>query len=212
MAQLLQLLTQLREGGHVIIPDDDHTSALRTDGVIEELRQLDKTERLNSSEKLPEVNYEIASSALLLIYRACQFIVYRDIPEQSIRSAFRASPSPDGTAVRIWSVDIAFRYIPGLIKMAKGLNPDDPLVEELKTLATTWPFSSVGVKLDKDPEISAILGNPGLCRMYIDRIVERNDSNRARQEGIIEHFIADSGMYPELLDKLDLTVSDQKHD
>jgi hypothetical protein len=136
--------------------------------------------------------------AMVILYRACQALVYREMPAQAVREVLsKPCPLPPSPQV-CYSVDLALRFIPDLIKLAKGIAQDDPLVSGLLELARAWPLSSVGVALEDDVNVEPFIGEKSLLQLYVDRIIERGDILRLKHPLVREAAREALGMYREL--------------
>src|SRR6185503_3456988 len=101
---------------------------------------------------------EAAIWAASFLYRAVQLTMLRDLGEEVINkllTPFNGPVSPES----ILSVDISFRYLPNVLNLAKGLAPEDVLVKRLQEATIQWPFSSVGMKVEGNMNIDAIMNN-----------------------------------------------------
>jgi len=142
---------------------------------------LDRAVRPTLAFDPPPLSLPAAEWAILLLHRACQALVYRDIDGQAVRAGLALAcpvrPSPRAC----YSVDLAFQFLPELLSLARGIAEQDPLVEGLRKLAAAWPLSSVGVRdLSDDLDVTAFIDEPSLRRLYADRIVERKDLLRLK--------------------------------
>src|SRR5437867_9387461 len=87
----------------------------------------------------------VAVWAAQTIYRACQFLVYREIDPQAASEALAiACPLPPTSPEICYSADLALRVLPDVLTLARAASPDDPLVAALREIARRWPLSSVG--------------------------------------------------------------------
>ena len=69
----------------------------------------------------PPVCPPAAGWAATMLYRACQFVAFRDVDHETIAGALNtACPAGDPPAVH-YSVDLAFRYLPDLTNLAQRL-------------------------------------------------------------------------------------------
>ena len=67
----------------------------------------------------------------VMFHRACQFVAFRDIGEAAMAEALNTS-CPGGNAPTVhYSVDLIFRYLPDLFKLAQAASQGDPLVKHL---------------------------------------------------------------------------------
>src|SRR6185437_12009000 len=101
-----------------------------------------------------------------------------------------------------YSADLAFCFLPDLIKLARGIAEEDPLVTGILALAKNFPLSSVGVAGISDMNIDAFIAHPTLRRLYADRIIEREDHSRLGHPAAREAVREALGAFPELAPKL----------
>ena len=113
-------------------------------------------------------------------YKSVHLTVLRDLNEAAIRKLlvpYGGEVNPEA----IYSVDLVFRYTPGLFGLAKGLAPRDLLVQMLKETAAQWGFSAVGMDLDLESDLDMILAHPSLRAAYVDRVIRLKDQKRASE-------------------------------
>jgi hypothetical protein len=174
----LEFVQSLAETGRVRVGADPGPPA-RLD---EAVRELDRLARPHLAFDPPPVAPAVAGWALLALYRACQSLVYREIEADAVREALSRPcpqpPPPLPPATACYSADLAFRFLPDLIGLARGVAEQDPLVEGLNVLAAAWPLSSVGVRGLGGLDVSPFIGHPSLRRLYADRIIDRADASR----------------------------------
>jgi len=141
----------------------------------------------------PAWSEKAAIWAAKYFYQAVQFTVLRDEGQEIIQHHLKPFPS-EIRAEDIYSADLILRNLPSLFDLAKGLAPGDFLVKNLMELAKDWPFSSVGIKLEGDVNDKKILEHPSLRQVYIDRIIEKKDSNRINK-GTESFLLETTGEY-----------------
>jgi hypothetical protein len=133
-----------------------------------------------------------------LFYRLCQFTVCRDIGAEQIAAVCR-EPCPAARSPETdWSVDLTLRHLPEIFQLARHLSEGDPLVQELKRLASAWPLSSVGIVGLENLSLDSFIGHPVLRRLYADRIVAAEDVSRLNDSRINDLLRADLGIHHEL--------------
>jgi MoxR-vWA-beta-propeller ternary system protein len=166
------------------------------------VRRLDTDQRANLPPTCPELEPQAAAWALLSLYRACQALVYRDIDAESVKK-WLAQPCPRRPDARVhYSVDLSFRFLPDVLKLARGIAADDPLVTGLMSVFAQWPLSSVGVKDLPIANADLLLDDPALCRLYTDRIIEKEDLARLGDARVAEQVRAALGTHRELAPRL----------
>ena len=112
-------------------------------------------------------------------------------------------PGP-ATPEAVYAVDLTFRYLPDLLRLAQGLAPDDVLVARLRQAAGQWPFSFVGAaagppSLPPLAALSPVLSHPALRLAYADRVISARDRARAAQPAVAPLVQAALGDYGAIL-------------
>lgn len=146
----------------------------------------------------PPLSLEVAAWASSLLYRACQFVVCRDIGEPAIVAALK-SPCPEARGPSVdWSADLALRYLPDVYRLAQHLSRTDPLVRELRFLAVSWPLSSVGIPDLTGFDVDPFLEHAGLRQLYVDRVLRKSDLCRLGDPRVDDGIRTALGGHPEL--------------
>lgn len=147
---------------------------------------------------VPAFDAAAAIWAAGFLYRAVQLVMLRDLGEEEVNSLLTPY---DGviSAEAILSVDLSFRYLPNLLGLAKGLAPEDVLVKRLHEAAVQWPFSSVGMQVEAELNIEAIMSNVCARRSYIDRIITARDIKRCKNPQVKEYIQEALGDYGHVL-------------
>lgn len=126
----------------------------------------------------PALDIACAFWAARQFYLACKFAVYRDLPAEAMAQAFDEACPIASPAVRHYSVDLVFRFLPDLYRLARTASSEDPLCLQLLRWAGDWPLSSVGMSDANPSDLGPILEHRGLRKLYADRIVAREDLRR----------------------------------
>ena len=179
--------------------------------LAEAVAALDAHARASLPGDPPPLVPAVGEWAVRLVYRACQALAFREIGEQAIRDAL-GEPCPPATgagpAAVAYSADLGLCVLPDLIRLARATGPDDPLVAELERLGKTWPLSSVGTpKLDV-ADAGPAADDPGLLRLYADRVIERADLPRLADPRVRAAVRAALGAFPELAPHVAKALSD----
>jgi hypothetical protein len=136
------------------------------------------------------------------LYRACQCVVCRDIGEMRVAALLDDRWVDLVTPDVHYSVDLTFRFLPDLLRIAETAASDDPLVQFIRGWCREWPLSSVGVKGLGQVDPGVILDSRSLMQLYVDRIIAREDRDRLTGDPVLTAVQRALGMYPELAPKL----------
>jgi hypothetical protein len=176
--KLTEFLRDLLERGKVTVAGrigsfgDDDLGAAETS-----LRRYYEEDALDMPGAAPAFLPEAALWGARYFYHAVQLAVLRDLGEEVVRQYLQDYPGPR-TPEAVYSVDLTFRYLPDLLRLARGLAPGDVLVAALQRTALDWPFSSVGSDTAGDIVPGVILEHPSLRTAYVDRIIREKDAGR----------------------------------
>jgi hypothetical protein len=195
---LKSFLIALLENGKVRVDRPREESVRETAGAEDVLRQMDGHARLEAPGEPPRLAIEAAVWGALMIYRGAQLLVHRDAGSGWVQRAL-ADPCPEKPSPEAaWSADLALRYLPDLLSLARGIAEGDPLVEELKRIGSDWPLSSVGARDVTARDLSSFVDHASLRRLYVDRVVERRDLSRLGHPRVDEAVREALGAYPDL--------------
>jgi len=128
----------------------------------------------------PAFDAPAALWAAAYLYYTMQLTVSRELDETAIEEHLRGFAGPVTPEV-IYSTDLLFRYLPDLLRLAKGLAPGDALVARLHATARQWPLSFVGQEPGDAQAEATLLAHPALRQEYLDRIIGARDRPRASQ-------------------------------
>jgi hypothetical protein len=104
-------------------------------------------------------------------------------------------------------VDLTFRCLPSLVKMARSAAPSDPLLTHLARWAVEWPLSSVGMAVAGAIEIGPWTSDPCLLGLYVDRVIARGDASRLTNLQVREAVQQALGLFPELAPKMAAAIA-----
>jgi hypothetical protein len=207
LAQFLELL--MTDGRAIVSPiplEPLSSEDVETDPALPLLQQIEARCRAELPGEPPLFSEPTAVWAARLFYHICQFIVCREIGEPEIRAIFaRPCPAPRGPDTD-WSADLVFRHLPTLFRSAKHLSNADPLLDELKTLATAWPLSSVGISDLGELNLESFINDQTLARLYVDRIIGTNDLSRLGHSRVDELIRVALGAHRPLAPELALRL------
>lgn len=128
----------------------------------------------------PDFDSAAAGWAARYLYHTVQLALVRELDETVVAEYLPDFAGP-ATAEAIHSADLSLRYLPDLLRLAKGLAPGDALVARLLATGAQWPLSFVGRAAPApEPEAeAAVLAHPALRQAYIDRVIGARDQGRA---------------------------------
>lgn len=202
---LTDFLKALFDHGHLVLPEPStNRSAADLEQARAVLIEFEASWRLEFPCAAPEFNSEAALWSAKMLYRAAQSMVFRAIGEDELKAGL-AEPCPAGEVASLhYSVDLVFRFLPDFAILAHGAASDDPLLLLLRDLGASWPLSSVGMKgLAGDQvqqlRLAEMLSHPGLRQLYVDRILAKEDLERARELRTNQAIRAAIGAHPEML-------------
>jgi hypothetical protein len=197
---LSQFLKNLFEDGRVLVSPPQPMLADELREAERTLVDLEAAYRLDLPGEAPPLSIPAASWAAVSMFHACQFVAYRDANEAMFAAAF-GNPVPDGAgglscraASQHYSVDLTFRFLPDLMRLARSDAESDPLLNYFRQWANTWPLSSVGMPDVAPASIEPIVEHPCLLGIYRDRILARNDASRRGDPRVEDAVLRALGM------------------
>ncbi len=202
---LALFVKSLLADGRVRVPAAlDRTGTLRviTPDDLDETTSLLVAFESEYRDELPGNPPAISRPALLwgamTTFRVSSFLAHRDANDETIRQAMRESCPESLSPSVCYSVDLTLRFLPDLVRLAKAVSANDPLVEILMELARQWPISSVGIANVGPVDTQAIVDDPCLLRLYVDRIIASKDQSRFDEPRVRDAVLAAIGAHPEL--------------
>lgn len=141
-------------------------------------------------------------AALRCFYRLCLALADRTMEDAAVRSLVQVMPPAATTASEALSADLALRHLPELHQLARSLSEGDPLAEVLEAAALRFPLSGVGITLKEPPDLALLQGHASLWRLYLDRVIERQDGSRLNDPAVCAGIRDSLGLHPELASKL----------
>ncbi|MDJ1501396.1 hypothetical protein [Xanthocytophaga agilis] len=176
---LTDFITDLTQQGNVTVNATiEPFSEIEKQEACQVLEQYYATTLVDIPHTAPAFLPEAALWGAMLIYRACQSILLRHLTESQVRTYLLPYSGPP-SAEAIYSIDLTLRFLPDLMHFAKGLSPDDVLVQLLRNTAQSWPFSSVGVDIEENSDHTTFIRlHPSLKYTYVDRIIQKRDHKR----------------------------------
>jgi hypothetical protein len=160
------------------------------------LEHADAVARLELFPEAPPLDSSAAHWAATALYTCARAIVDRHTETSTLEHVL-TSPFPKDRGASIhWSVDLFFRHLPSLAKIAAQVSRTDPMLPILQRLGTDWPLSSVGMALGEAPiALEPILDHPALRRLYLDRLESQPDPARLKDPRLLEALRTDLGVH-----------------
>jgi|JI10StandDraft_1071094.scaffolds.fasta_scaffold113680_3 hypothetical protein len=190
-----QFLLRLQGSGRVTVGRD---GSPEPGDLASVLRDIDAAVRIDAPAGLPELDLPAAVWAAERLYAACALFAYRDLDARELQGRLGVvCPSPIDRPSTHYAVDLTFRHLPELLQLARGLSPDDLLVQYLYALAAAWPLSSVGMRDLGEVDVTPLCANDGLRRLYVDRVLRHDDRERAVDPRIARAIAAAVGEHRE---------------
>ena len=151
----------------------------------------------------PGVDRSALKGAIRHFHGAAQLAVFRQLgPEEVAKRLGDDFVGESDAAGAMYSVDLVFRFLPDLVRIVKGMNPEDPLLAQLRKWVERWPLSSVGIPGLALSGLEPLLANRCLSMLYVDRIVEADAVDRLHDPRVQELVRGAIGAYPDLSPKL----------
>jgi len=195
---MIAFLQSIFTTGHVRCgPPCDSLEGPITQDALQVLREREKEMRLKFPGRPPSFVDDMALWAAISFYRACQAFVYRDLNPENVDALLNKPAPANDSADAHYSVDIAFRFLPELLRHATSASPDDCLVTKLRTWANQWPLSSVGCQGVTPISIHTLVAHPGLLQYYVDRVLELDDVSRASEPDVARAIRRTVSLYPD---------------
>lgn len=198
MTPLRSFVEELFVTGRVRLTTDDTPGDADIVEAVARVLEFERSLRLDLPGAAPGVDEAALRWALVAFYQAGQFQVYRHLGATKLVERFAEEPPRGATAEAHYSVDLVFRFLPDLVKLARRGSPEDPLLVALTSWCEAWPLSSVGVSNLNPPHCELILAHECLLRLYVDRILRSQDTSRLTDQRIRDEVTRAVGAFPEL--------------
>ncbi len=145
------------------------------------------------------------------LYLAAALTIHREAGPDVIDNLL-AAPPPDLTQPSAhYAVDLTFRFLPDLVRLAKSAASDDPLVARLLEWGRAWPLSSVGMAPGGAVDATPLRTSPLLVRLYVDRILAAGDESRLDVDFVQRAVAVAIGAHPSLVPQLGIKVPPEQN-
>jgi len=153
VSSIAEIMLQLHQTGSLAVPRVLGLGELQR--AMWEIASERELEAPGPSSLHPQTDIATAAWAATLLVEAARFILFRDIEEEVVHATMRA-PAPNPPDPRqAWSADLAFRFLPDLLRRARAVSEDDVLSQHLAGLLAAWSLKS----WSDDPFIAAVLAD-----------------------------------------------------
>lgn len=194
----VRFIADLFDHGRIVLDGDEQPGWDDLDAMSQALVEFELIWRPTLSDEPPALSPAAAMWAGEMLYSACQMLTYRELGEDEITKRL-TRPCPEQPSPEVcYSVDLTFRFLPDLTRIARAAADEDPLVTQLLQWATDWPLSSVGIKGISDVDVEPFIHDRCLRTTYVDRVIAKSDTSRLEDEGTIDALRETIGGFPEL--------------
>jgi hypothetical protein len=181
MAPFEQFLSQLLDDGKVVFRSTGPPEGRPTGRDLARLAEAFATHALDVAGPPIAFDPQTACEAAELVRQSSWALVSRAESIPDLRRRLSLSGTPTSPAQHL-SADLLLRYLPQIIKRARGLDPTDPLIEILGEILRRWPLSGVLSDIEDGPLVPPeFAAHPGLLLLYAERLAA-NDRPAWRPE------------------------------
>jgi MoxR-vWA-beta-propeller ternary system domain bpX4 len=120
----------------------------------------------------PRISFDpqVACAAAEFLRQAAWALVNHDERVNDLMKRLKMPVSPRSASHHL-SADLTLRYLPQVLRRARGLDPSDPLVALLTSELRHWPLSGVLSDVELGPLGPMDFdGHPGLMLLYAERL------------------------------------------
>ncbi len=170
MPTLAAFVRRLVRDGRVALRDRPTAAPGELDEAATVLAKAHAVDALDLAGPSPPFVAARALAAAALVRQSCWFLASRDEGRAELERALefpRPAPRDPGHA----SADLMLRYLPGLLRRARAIDPGDPLADRIAIVLSRWPLSGVLADLDGPPDPPPDWSTaPGLAWRYAERL------------------------------------------
>jgi hypothetical protein len=181
MAAFEDFLTQLLDQGQIVFRSAKAPQDGPTERDVAVLAEAFDTFALSVAGAPIAFDPRSACEAAELVRQSSWALVRREDRLADLKRRLKMT-GPPRTASQHLSADLMLRFVPQIVKRARGLDPADPLSGLLGDLLRRWPLSGVLSDVEEGPRLSLDFGgHPGLLLLYAERLAQ-NDRPSWRPE------------------------------
>jgi MoxR-vWA-beta-propeller ternary system domain bpX4 len=174
MAAFQDFLTQLLDHGQIVFRSAKAPHDGPTEHDVALLAEAFDTFALSVAGARIAFDARTACEAAELVRQSGWAMVQRDDRLADLKRRLKMTGPPQTPSQHL-SADLMLRFVPQIIKRARGLDPSDPLSGLLGEVLRRWPLSGVLSDVEEGPLIALDFGgHPGLLLLYAERL-SQND-------------------------------------
>ncbi len=173
---LSNFLQELFEHGRIRVVAPESEGDFDTKPALELLQTTETRWRSHLPGGLPEFMPTVAVHAAIQLYRAVQFLVYRDVEPGVMEAALQPLQLGPKTPAEHYSADVCLRYMHDVLRLSMAASENDPLNEQIRRAVKDWPLSAVGLNIEQQRD-HVPFNHKALRLMYLERVLERRDTH-----------------------------------
>jgi len=147
---IAQIILQLHQTGALLVPRSLQPGELER--AMAEIASERELEAPGPSSLHPRADITTACWAAVLLVQGARFLLFREIEADEVRRVMRQPAPLPPDAERAWSADLAFCFLPDLLRRARAVSEDDELTVQLASLQAAWSLDN----WPDDPFLAAV--------------------------------------------------------
>jgi hypothetical protein len=170
MAAFADFLTQLLVHGRIAFPAAKAPQDRPSERDVAALSEAFETAALAVAGPRIEFDPRMACAAAELLRQASWALINHDDRVADLKGRL-VMPSTPSTPSHHLSADLLLRYLPQVLRRARGLDASDPLVGLIAEVLRRWPLSGALSDVDDPPRTPLDFGgHQGLRLLYAERL------------------------------------------
>jgi hypothetical protein len=174
MAAFHDFLTPLLEHGRIVFRSAKAPTDRPTERDVAVLAEAFESFILSVAGPRIEFDTRVACAAAELVRQSSWALINHEDRVEDLKKLV-AMPGSLATPSHHLSADLMLRYVPQILKRARGLDASDPLVGLLAEILRRWPLSGVLSDVEEGPLVGLDFGgHPGLMLLYAERLADND--------------------------------------
>jgi hypothetical protein len=174
MAAFQEFLTQLLDHGEIVFRSAKAPQDGPTERDVAVLAEAFDTLALSVAGARLTFDPRVACEAAEVVRQSSWALVRREDRLEDLKRRLKLSGPPRSASQHL-SADLMLRYLPQILKRARGLDPSDPMIGLLGGILRRWPLSGVLSDVEDGPLLPLEFGeHPGLLLLYAERLVQND--------------------------------------